>query len=392
MNSIESALVGIALGTVAGLVPGLHVNTIAFAIAQHPGSETTSMVVLLVSATVAQYFSEWIPSIFLGAPEETTSLSLLPSQRLVLEGKAGEAMQQALNGSVVGTLLALLLGVAFVQFSAHQLPFIQSVTGGVLAYCIIVSVWAEKRVSKKAWSVFFIFCSALLGFEATRYSGMAIFPLMAGLFGSSQSLYNTLFPPAIPEQEKEPEPSPIRLGDSMVGGVAGSVVGLLPSMTVSQSLNAMQSIRGKWDSKRFVFVSSVAIASSNIFSFAALYSIGVARTGSAAAIQSIAALHESDWTWIASTVLFSAGFCYAWTKWLSKNALPIFVKAPKRALNAAVFAFTGVVSLYFTGWAGFGIWATASALGIACISGGIRRSSLMACLTIPTIAWYWGMG
>src|SRR5881296_1776164 len=105
------SLLGIGIGIVTGLIPGLHVNNIIPIILSSSFfvSDPLSLSVLIISISVTQTFIQFIPSIFLGAPEEGTSLSVLPGHRLLFEGNGYEAIKLTVLGGMGSLLLTMLL-------------------------------------------------------------------------------------------------------------------------------------------------------------------------------------------------------------------------------------------------------------------------------------------
>ncbi|MBN2518425.1 MAG: tripartite tricarboxylate transporter permease, partial [Candidatus Altiarchaeota archaeon] len=89
-------LLGILLGICTGLLPGLHVNTISIILLSlfpFMGVGALQFAILLASMATVHTFLDFIPSIFLGAPEESTAMSILPTHRLLLQGRGVEAVK-----------------------------------------------------------------------------------------------------------------------------------------------------------------------------------------------------------------------------------------------------------------------------------------------------------
>ncbi len=125
------ALLGTAAGVATGITPGLHVNTVAaLAMALQGGlvsmatylfawaSPSIDDLLLVVAAmvignVVAHTFLDYIPSIFLGAPEAETALSVLPGHRMLLQGRGFEAIRLSAKGSMTSALLSLALILPF---------------------------------------------------------------------------------------------------------------------------------------------------------------------------------------------------------------------------------------------------------------------------------------
>jgi TctA family transporter len=122
-------LIGCIAGIITGLIPGIHVNNVAYMILASQAalisfalavfgwaSPTATELVIIVSALVignviTHTFLDFIPSVFLGAPEGETALSLLPGHRMMLAGRGYEAIKCSVIGSfgaVVGALILLV--------------------------------------------------------------------------------------------------------------------------------------------------------------------------------------------------------------------------------------------------------------------------------------------
>ncbi len=120
-------LIGCALGIITGLVPGIHVNNVAYMVlASQSALLSFAMVMfgwamptsfelivivcsLVIGNVITHTFLDFIPSIFLGAPEGETALSLLPGHRMMLAGRGLVAVKCSIIGSFGAVLGALAL-------------------------------------------------------------------------------------------------------------------------------------------------------------------------------------------------------------------------------------------------------------------------------------------
>lgn len=122
------AILGGLLGASCALVPGFHANALALVLLAlvAPLSDALSCLAsllcchisgamlfaaFLVAAATAHSFVDFVPSIFLGVPDEDTVLSMLPAHRLLKSGKGRDAILHAAMGSLFGALLAILLSI-----------------------------------------------------------------------------------------------------------------------------------------------------------------------------------------------------------------------------------------------------------------------------------------
>ena len=107
-------LIGILAGIFTGLIPGIHINLIALLIlSSAPAllSVTSPLMIsiFIISMSITHTFLDTIPSVFLGAPESSTALSVLPGHKLLLQGKGYEAVMLTLIGSFLALILAICL-------------------------------------------------------------------------------------------------------------------------------------------------------------------------------------------------------------------------------------------------------------------------------------------
>jgi TctA family transporter len=120
------SIAGTLLGVFTGMFPGIHVNNIAFimATAQIPliaaidtifrslQPTAADLVLLLsaavISAVITHTFVNFIPSVFLGAPEGETALSVLPGHRMLLAGRGNEAVSLSARGSMAAVVICII--------------------------------------------------------------------------------------------------------------------------------------------------------------------------------------------------------------------------------------------------------------------------------------------
>ncbi len=164
--AICGMLAGTALGTFTGLVPGIHVNTMALLIlVSYPslsslleplcgGLGLDPLVVplllscVIVSAAVTHSFLDFIPSVFIGVPDEEDCLSVLPGHRLLMAGKGLLAVRLAAGGSLCGAVIALLLSVPlllFFQSGSRPLDRLDAYIPGLLLLVLLLLVLSQRQ-------------------------------------------------------------------------------------------------------------------------------------------------------------------------------------------------------------------------------------------------------
>ncbi|NOZ59643.1 MAG: hypothetical protein GXO66_08755, partial [Euryarchaeota archaeon] len=99
------ALLGCACGVFTGLVPGLHVNNVVVILVSASALllerfELWSLLSFIVALSVTHSFVNYVPAIFLGAPQEDNVLATLPGHRLLQEGRGYEAVRLTVLGGL----------------------------------------------------------------------------------------------------------------------------------------------------------------------------------------------------------------------------------------------------------------------------------------------------
>jgi len=165
-------LIGVIAGIATGLIPGLHVNNVALASIALQGSlislamflfgwadPTLEELLLIVSTliignVVTHTFLDFIPSVFLGAPESDTALSVLPGHRMLLKGLGYEAVKLSAFGSLMSVFLALCMIIPLRLVMGSPI-FAYEKLQGVIFYILLIVVMmlvltekGEKKTSR----------------------------------------------------------------------------------------------------------------------------------------------------------------------------------------------------------------------------------------------------
>jgi putative membrane protein len=396
LEIVALAAVGCAVGVLTGLTPGLHVNTVCLlglSVYASLGVEPVGFAVFMVAASVSHTFTDFIPGIFLGVPEEGTVLSVLPAHRLTLAGRAMEAVK--LTG--YGCLLGLCLGLLLLAPALYVVPLIYRGLRGVIVWALIAAVALlvsrERGNGRKAWSLAVFGLSGALGLLVLDSPGMSatyvLFPVFSGLFGLAgilQSLKERQR--ALPQEEY----ASVRVdGEVLGGGIAGAlggiVVGVMPAMSPSQIGILMSGLYG--GSQRAFIVSVAAInASDAIYSLVSLYAIGNARSGVAVMISRILELDGRTLAVLVGVYCLCAYAALRSHLWAGRLFVRHYMRLDYRSVNICVMCFVVTLVFLFTGWFGLLVAGTSCAIGLLPILSGVSRTHLMGVLLVPTIAFF----
>jgi putative membrane protein len=111
IDLISLGVLGVFLGAFTGVIPGLHPNTLIFgSIPVYLGSgfEFMSYAALISGLSISHTFHDFLPSIYMQAPEANTALSSLPGAEMAAAGKGPQAFRATLAGGVVSIIVLLL--------------------------------------------------------------------------------------------------------------------------------------------------------------------------------------------------------------------------------------------------------------------------------------------
>ena len=392
-------LLGLIIGTITGLVPGIHINLVAFLLLSliglgfFYGISPIILVIFIVSISITHIFIDFIPTIFLGAPDEDSVLSILPGHELLLEGNGHQAVILAILGCLTGTIIAIPFTCLFIKF----LPIVYSYASNIMFIILITAsfflIYFEKNSKKLAILIFLL--AGFLGIASLNLNLKdPLLPLLTGLFGSSSLITSISKKENIPPQKITklrnigfPRKSFIK--SSFASFIASPLCSFLPGLGSGQAAVIGSEVTGDLDRKEFLFL----IGSINIIvmslSFVTLYTIQKSRTGSAAAIQDLLTkFNFQDLLLIIFAIIITAFIAFLITINLSKISAKIINKINYSKLSISILIFLTLIILIFSGLLGLLVFVISTTLGLLCIKLNVRRTHLMGCLMLPTILFY----
>lgn len=434
------SLLGITLGLLTGLLPGLHVNNIALILLTLTttitatlspltsyGITPTFILVLtcglIVSLSISHAIHQYIPSTFVGAPNEDTALSVLPAHKLLLTGNGYKAISLSVLGSIGGILicLALFIPLRFILGPPLNLyTMLKQVMVWILLCVVAIMIATEKRQFKGitnrklaamagmlvALLVFLISgCFGLIIFNITPQSPIGLpapilFPAFVGLFGLPTLLTSLLTKPSIPEQDLSPlDLNPIEKKASgisvLTGSLAGIFVSLIPGLTTATGTIIAMNARARASTEQTIVTLAAVSASASFFVVIVLFLTLKARSGVTIAVATL--LPAEAWssilmppvlTYLLMFLILSACISYFTAlsagRWFAKN----FSKIPYIPLVVATIIFILALVVMFTGVWGFIVLLVATCIGFLPLAWGVRRSQCMGVLLVPIIVFF----
>ena len=399
LELLAYVMLGVGLGTFTGLIPGIHVNNLApwlVALAAGFSIPPLNAVAVIVAMMITHTFLSYIPSTFLGAPEEGTALSVLPAHRLLLVGRGNQAIRLTtfgcLGGLVLSSALVLPLALAIGPVYGAIKPFMH----WILVAIVVLMIGLEGSKGGILWSALIFAMSGFLGLLAldTNLSvgDLTLVPLLGGLFGTSVLLESLNRRSGIPPQNLGEGADAKRGLLPLVSGTgAGIVTGIVPGIGPAQgTVLAQLATRSRSTEDFLVSVSGVNTAKA-LYSFVALYAIGRPRSGAAVAVGRLIDVGAGELIFFIGVALFAGGIAAVLSLELGKIAALKFSGMPYRKLCVTVIAGMIGLTVYFCGWMGLPLLFTATAIGLLPSGFGVRRVHCMGVIILPCILHFSGL-
>lgn len=404
---------GVICGAVTGLIPGIHVNTVGAFIFASSASilaflSPDFLAVFLISMSISHALLEFIPSMFLGVPEEGTVLSVLPGHHLLLQGRGKEAIRLVALGGFGAILVTIILLPLFAMILPTLYSFMKPYIWILLVLVVIyMFIRLNRDLNSVAWSVVLFLFTGIMGWimlNSPISSGVSLLCMFTGLFGVSTLIYSLSQRSVVPTQNRFHKLSID--GDILrgifAGGIAGSILGFLPGMGPAQGSLLAQEISGGGDSGEnkdgFLVAMSGVNVSDALFSLIAIYLIGNPRSGIAVYIDKLIETfnyqHLLLFIFVSITaVSISLFLCLKLGDLMSEHIHRINYNK----LSWAVIFFMSFLVLLFTIMEHANIlfvilvYATSIALGLLPHYLGLNKSNLMGVLIVPAIIIYIGL-
>ena len=393
-------LLGILFGTITGLIPGIHINLITIIILGLSVSllnlvSPLILIIFIVAMAITHTFIDYIPSIFLGAPDEDTILSILPGHQLLLKGHAYAGIILTLYGSLSALIIILFFVPIFIYLLPIVYPYVLRIMWIILILVSIYLIFTEKENTKRLWALIIFILAGFLGIASLNMNiKEPLLPLLTGLFGASNLLISIHQKTKIPKQKIIPLKN-IKLKrkslvkSSLASIIAAPFTAFLPGLGASQAALIGREVTNIQDQREFLFLLGAINTIVMGLSFIALYSIQKTRTGAAVAVSKlINNLSINELFYIIITIIIAGIISFFVTIFISKLVAKNINKISYSKISVSILIILTILTIYFTGFLGLLIFITSTSLGITTIQLGIKRMHLMGALLIPTILFY----
>ena len=405
---LSAGVIGAAIGTFTGLVPGIHVNTAATVLLGSyplmegivsgfcdPSFTPVLISCCIMSAATVHSFVDFVPSVFIGAPDPDDSLTVLPGHRLLSEGRGMAAVRAAAIGSAVGSVSALALSVPLQWLMLRGgSEIIDCFTLGVVTVTLLVIVLvSEDRLVTAALLILtglmgMIVNSGTIPVFGIIGGGTLLFPLLTGLFGLPP-LLDTASGGRIPAQ-RDDGTDPVGPVPGIRGVATGIIAGWFPGITATAGATLASAVTRENDPARFISMTASIGTVTSVFSVVTLSVSGSGRSGPCMAVkqvigESLGGFCSEAFVLILMSMALASLLGYAATIGAGKMMVRVSGRISPETMGNAVLALIVILVLLFTGPFGLAVLVISAAVGRIPPALGVSRVCLTGCLMVPVV-------
>ncbi len=373
---------GVIAGTITGLIPGLHSNNVVYFFTGISFFEE-NISYFVISMVITQSFVDFIPAVFLGAPDTNTFEGVLPAHRLFIEGKGFEAIILTIFGGLCSIIFSILFIPIFQQFLNINNDKIIFLIPTVLIFSSLILVLSEKNNKFRKLAIFVFIMSATQGLLFKSQ----LFPLITGYFGISTILFSSKKNNLI-KQNNNAKISKEYIFDGLIGVIGGAIVSIFPGIGNNLAAAIIKLFRQKMNSRKYLVVLGSINTSNFLFSIPVLFILNRARNGAAIYLKENFIFTQQTYFLSIITIIISAGAGAIITIVLSKMLCKKIQKVDFTIISYFIVLLLIILVFAFNGIIGLIALLFSTALGVFTINKKIKRSNCLGALIVPTLFFY----
>jgi putative membrane protein len=423
---IAATVAGTLFASFLSCIPALHIYNVAgFVILLAPKIEGVVpgevLAMFMLGLVVGYAIGNTIPSIFFGAPDESTIFIVLPGQKYLMERRGFEASVLAGVGALGGLLVLLCLS----PLLPMVFPVVRTVVGphlhwilGAISLFMLMSEWPKgsdrgrTRLARfvDAWrspavGLLTFLLSGLLGLilfysnlVPTEVAFQNLLPAFVGLFAIPWVLQNLISQARMPEQQTSRS---VDLSAGLIargvgaGALGGIFAAFFPAVTGGIGGFLAGHATAQRDDRLFIVSqgASKLVYYVGAFLFFFVPGLHLTRGGMASMLSILYTPYTPAIYWVAvSAILLSGTLAFLMLLWLSRLASRLVTAVDYRRISAATLALLAGVVLAVTGWGGLLIAVVATGIGLLPVMWGSRRMNCMGVLLLPLTLSMAGLG
>jgi len=341
--------------------------------------------------SITHTFLDFIPSIFLGAPEEDSFLSVLPGHQMLQEGRGHEAYVTTIYGSLIALIIILLFTPLYLTFLPSIFELVRTTIPFILIFISLYLIFREENFTL---SIMVFILAGFLGLLTLNLPVKEpLMPLLSGLFGLSALSISLKTKSKIPKQEIKSlreirMPRKDFLKSTAAVLISAPFCAFLPGIGSGHAATIGSEAISQ-NKKGFLFLVGATNTIIMGLSFITLYAIGRVRSGSAATINEILqTMTSQNLITILITIAIAGVIAATIGVFISKIFAKYVSKINYSLLTTITILAIITINIIFSNLLGIFILIISTSLGIFAISSKSRRINLMGALIIPAIIYY----
>ncbi len=391
-----AVLLGCFLGIFTGLCPGIHINLVAafmfsYSLFFLEFVSPLFLAVVIASMSIVHTFLDVIPSVFLGAPNADTALSVLPGHRLLIKGHGYEAVMLTIAGSFYALVIVSFLIPVIILLVSKGYPLVKPFIGFILIASSLFLIFREPK--SKFWALFVFLISGCLGVFVLHILELKdpLFPMFSGLFGVSVLIVSIKENTVIPKQKGnkvsiQRKPFLQALFSSVF---SSSLCSFFPALGPTQAAIIGSQFFKKLGDKGFLVLVGGIGTVNMVLSFVSLYVIGKARNGSIVVMSDFLKTFNLDFLlFFLGISLVSACFAVFLSLFFASRFSAWICKVNYRILCLTIAVFVTILVLLLSGVVGFLVFCVSVFLGLLCHYLDVGKSHLMGSLILPVLFYF----
>ncbi len=428
--AVAAVLTGAVLSCFLAILPGLHVYNVMGLVAvlvyglQEAGVSVAPEIYIpcMVGLVVGWSVLNTIPSVLLGAPDESAVFTVMPGQKYLMTGRGYEGAMMIGAGSLVGLFVLVFIAGPFVP---RFLPVVRYVLAAhmhwilwVVITFMLITEWPKFgnrgpsgwRRFAAAWStlsagLFTFFVSGLLGFILLYRSPVSvedgfqnIMPAFVGLFAIPWCLLNAVSGTEVPEQrvcDTLNINGDLLLRSGVAGGLGGGFAAFFPVVTGGVGGLLAGHATAQRDERVFMMSQGVSkvvyyVGALLLFFAPSLY---LTRGGGAWILKGLYTPRTwGDYYLALGCIAIAGSVSFLLMSPLTKWTLKLMGRVDYRWISAVSLFIISALVFSITGWIGLFIMAVGTGIGLIPVLFGSRRLNCLGVLLLPIACNMSGIG
>jgi putative membrane protein len=430
LTAVLSVLAGTVLSCFLAILPGLHIYNVMglaalFLYSLHGGGLAAMPEVyipFMIGLVTGWSILNTIPSVLLGAPDESAIFTVLPGQKYLMTGRGYEGTMMIGAGSLIGVfMLVFIIG----PFAPKYLPVVRYVLNShmhwilwVIITFILMTEWPKGgNLGPAGWRKFFdawstlgaglltFFLSGLLGFILLYRAPVDInnafqniMPAFVGLFAVPWCVLNAVSGTKVPEQyvcDSLNINGDLLLRSGIAGGIGGGFAAFFP--VVTGGIGGLLAGHATAQRDERVFMMSQGVSKVVYYTGALMLffvpGLFLTRGGGAWIIKGLYTPHTwGDYYLALGSIALSGAVSFLLMSPLTKWTLKLMKIVDYRLIS--VFALGIIIALVFsiTSWTGLFIMTVGTGIGLIPVLFGSRRLNCLGVLLLPIACNMSGIG